>query len=66
MKDKRLNHYSVSEVAERFGVHRNSVINWINSGSIKAVKFGMAPKSPYYIHDSEVERIASVLPEIQT
>jgi ferredoxin len=28
--------FKVSELAEEFGVHRNTIRNWINSGSIKA------------------------------
>ncbi len=50
-------YYTVSELAELLDVHRNSVIYWINSDKLKAVRFGLAEKSPFYIPESEVKRI---------
>jgi hypothetical protein len=39
-------YYSVSELAEKIGVHRNNVIYWINTDKIKAVRLGLAKKKP--------------------
>jgi excisionase family DNA binding protein len=49
-------YYSVTEAAEALGVHRNTVIYWINSNQLKAKKQGIADKSPYMIPSEEVER----------
>jgi excisionase family DNA binding protein len=48
---------SVSDLAERLGVHRNTVINWIRFGFIEAERMGPAPKSPYIIPVGEVQRL---------
>jgi excisionase family DNA binding protein len=50
-------YYTVTELANMMGVHRNTVILWINQGYIKATRIGMAPKSPWIIPLSEVKRI---------
>jgi excisionase family DNA binding protein len=47
----------VSEAAERLGVHRNTVIYWIQQEQIKYGRLGRAEKSPYIIPVEEVERI---------
>lgn len=47
----------VSEAAERLGVHRNTVIYWIQQDQIKHDRLGLADKSPYIIPVEEVERI---------
>ena len=52
---------TVTELAEKCEVHRNTVIYWINSGDIQAVRFGLAKKSPYYIHTDEANRIMKEL-----
>jgi excisionase family DNA binding protein len=32
--------YSIKEVAEELGVHRNTIHNWMDSGEIKFSRFG--------------------------
>ena len=44
-------YYSIDEVAEILGVHRNSIRNRIKSGEIKAIKTGRL----YRIPKSELE-----------
>lgn len=63
MPQKRhgVTYYSVSELAEKLSVHRNSVIYWIKSGKIKAVRLGLAEKSPYQIEATEVDRVLAEL-----
>lgn len=48
---------TVSELADELEVHRNSVIYWIKTGKINAVRLGLARKSPFHIPMQEVERI---------
>lgn len=59
MSEKRrgVTYYSVSELAEKLGVHRNSVIYWIKTGKIDAERMGLADKSPYQISEKEAERV---------
>ena len=59
MPKKRLGdtYYSVTEISEMLGVHRNTVIYWINQGNVNAVRLGMAKKSPLMISESEMERL---------
>ena len=45
--------YKVSEVAKIFNVSRQTVLNWIYNGTIKAVK----PRRDYRISEKEVERL---------
>jgi excisionase family DNA binding protein len=45
--------YKVSQVAEMFGVSRQTVLDWINKGVIQAVK----PLKEYRIPKEEVERL---------
>lgn len=54
-------YYTVSELADRLNVHRNSVIYWIKSGKIKAERFGLADRSPYQIEEHEADRVISEL-----
>ena len=44
---------TINEVAEIFGVCRNTVRNWTERGLIKAVKIGGSVRIP----DEEVERV---------
>ena len=48
-----MNLLRIIEVAELFGVHYQTVRNWINSGEIKAIKIG----GQYFITKEEVERL---------
>ena len=48
---------TVSELAEKLDVHRNSVIYWIQQDKIKAVRQGLATKSPYIIPIEEAKRV---------
>lgn len=34
------NYYSIRQVADRYGVHRNTVGNWLRSGALVSVKLG--------------------------
>ncbi|MBK7914678.1 MAG: helix-turn-helix domain-containing protein [Chloroflexi bacterium] len=54
-------YYSVTELAKKLDVHRNSVIYWIKSGKIKAVRLGLAEKSPYQIEEREAARVMAEL-----
>ena len=44
---------TIVEVAVMFGVHYNTVRNWIKSGQIKGVKIGNTIRIP----DEEIERL---------
>lgn len=52
---------SVTELADALGTHRSNVNYWISIGQIKAVQFGLAPKSPYYIPMDEAKRVIEQL-----
>jgi len=43
----------LSDVKKRMGVHRNTVLNWIRRGKIKANRIN----THYYIPVEEVERL---------
>jgi len=60
-KRQKATYYTVTELAEALGVHRNTVIYWIDNSRIKAVKLGLSGKSPYYIEESEYQRVLSEL-----
>lgn len=57
VKRQGVTYMTVSELADDLDVHRNSVIYWIKTGKIKAVRLGLAEKSPFHIPMQEVERI---------
>lgn len=59
MPVKRLGatYYRVTEAAEFLDVHRNTIIYWIDKNKMKALKLGIADKSPYMIPAEEVERV---------
>lgn len=40
---------TVTELAEKLGVHRNTVIYWIDQEQLDAVRAGLAKKSPWMI-----------------
>lgn len=44
---------SIRETAEIFGVHWQTIRNWIDSGKIKAMKIGHTVR----ISDEEIERL---------
>ena len=50
-------YYTVTELSEELGVHRNTVIYWIKKNQVKAERVGMAPKSPLMIPLEEAERV---------
>lgn len=33
-------YFSIRQVADRYGVHRNTIGNWLRSGALKSVKLG--------------------------
>lgn len=45
--------YSIKETADIFGVHWQTVRNWINSGKLKAMKVGRVIR----ISEDEIERL---------
>jgi excisionase family DNA binding protein len=45
--------YKVKEVSEILKLHRNTVINMINSDKLRAVMIG----NKYYINESELKRV---------
>ena len=53
---------TVSELADKLDVHRNSVIYWIKIGKIKAVRQGLATKSPFIIPIREADRVIANFP----
>ena len=58
-KRQKATYYTVTELAETLDIHRNTVIYWISTGKIKAVKLGLSGKSPYYIEEKEYQRVIS-------
>lgn len=54
-------YYTVSELAEKLNVHRNSVIYWINTDQLEAERWGIAKRSPFMIPESEYERVVEQL-----
>jgi transposase-like protein len=50
-------YYTVTELAERSGIPRNTLIYWINQGRVEAKRKGAAEKSPFIIPQEEAERI---------
>ena len=50
-------HLSVKELAEKVGVHPNTVLYWISQNQVHAVRSGLAKQSPWMIPCDEVERI---------
>ena len=59
-------HLSVKELAEKIGVHPNTVLYWINQGQVHAVRSGLAKQSPWMIPCDEVERIVQTMGNGQT
>lgn len=45
--------YSVTEVAKKFSVSRQTVLNWINKGKIKAIKIDR----DYRIQEEEIDKL---------
>lgn len=48
-----MKYLKVKEVAERLGVHENTVLKWLADGTLHGVRFGRLWRIP----DSEVERV---------
>jgi excisionase family DNA binding protein len=45
--------YKSNEVTKIFGIHRNTFINWVKDGRIKASKIGRQ----YFVSKDEIERL---------
>ena len=45
--------YSINQLAEILGVHRNTILNWIKIGKVKAVRIG----NLWRISEEEIEVI---------
>lgn len=52
--------YKINEIASMFGVHYQTVRNWIQSGEIKATRIG----NQYFITQEEVDRLKSGKKEV--
>lgn len=50
--------YTVEEVAALCRVTRQTVMNWIDEGSLKAKRFGAEHRRTIRIHKSEYDRLA--------
>jgi excisionase family DNA binding protein len=48
-------HYTLKEVCEALGVHRNTFLRWISAGKVKAIQLGRDWRIP----ESEIDRICS-------
>ncbi len=48
---------TVTELAKVLGVHRNTVIYWIQEEQVTAIRSGMAKKSRYLIPADEARRV---------
>ncbi len=48
-------HYTLKEVCEALGVHRNTFLRWISAGKVKAIQLGR----DWRIAESEITRICS-------
>ena len=48
-------HYTLKEVCEALGVHRNTFLRWISAGKVKAIQLGRDWRIP----ESEISRICS-------
>lgn len=48
-----MEYLKVKEAAHRLHVHENTVLRWLNNGTLKGVKFGKLWRIP----DTETERI---------
>ena len=48
-------HYTLKEVCEALGVHRNTFLRWIGAGKVKAIQLGRDWRIP----KSEIDRICS-------
>jgi excisionase family DNA binding protein len=57
IKRSGASHLSVKELAEKVGVHHNTVLYWINQGQVRAVRSGLSKQSPWMIPQEEVNRI---------
>jgi excisionase family DNA binding protein len=42
----------INEIIKRIPVHRNTILNWINNGEIKATKIGRQ----YFIDEDELNK----------
>lgn len=47
---------TVRQVAERLGVHQNTVFSWIKSGFLPATRFGRG-RGKLLIHPDDLERV---------
>jgi len=48
---------TMSEFSKKIGISRITVMKMIKSGRIKALRLTDAPKSPYRIRESEIDRL---------
>ncbi len=56
---------TVTELAERLQVHRNTVIYWIKEGELRAIRGGMSGKSPYIIPIEDAEAVIRRFEEVK-
>ena len=53
--------FTVSEVAQSFRVHPKTVLRWIHTGHLKAIRFG---RRTYRIPEAEVKRLFAAREEV--
>lgn len=49
IKRRGATYMTVTELADKLGVHRNTVIYWIDNDQLAAIRAGLAKKSPWII-----------------
>lgn len=52
--------YTVQEAAELLGVHRNTIMRWIQGELISSYRVSPAPQAPHRIPAEEIERYQAV------
>jgi len=52
---------TVKELADRLGIHHNTVYYWISQGLITVEREGLSPRSPMRIPRAEADRVVAQL-----
>lgn len=56
--------FSTREIAERLGVHQNTVASWIDKGWLKARKMGPGRNSPHRVASEDLVEFLEEHPEM--
>ena len=62
-KPNAATYVTVKELADRSGVHVNTVYYWISQGLLKAERAGLSPRSPIRIPIAEADRVLALVAE---